>query len=109
MGRYFHELRCARGVQRPASKEVAEWDANLPWYFSDCDYYRRMRLAGWETQDSGLPVEDSPSQTINADPELAFLNSVTFPLYREYYRKKWGGDNGTETFDRPFNRIQVKL
>jgi hypothetical protein len=87
-----------------AMKQVGEWDTNLPQYFSDNDYYRRMRLAGWLTEDSGFPVEHTASQTINSDPERAFLNGVTFPLYREYYRKKWGGDGGQETFAMPFNR-----
>lgn len=87
-----------------AMREIGEWDTNLPQYFADNDYYRRLRLAGWESRDSGLPVEHLASQTINSDPERAFLNSVTFPMYQHYYVKKWGGGPGQETFEKPFNR-----
>lgn len=87
-----------------AMRDVGDWDVNLPWYYSDNDMYRRMRLAGWQTEDSGLPVEHTPSQTIKSDPELAFLNSVMFPLYGQYYRQRWGGDPGHESFTTPFNR-----
>jgi hypothetical protein len=86
-----------------ACKAVGPWDANLPQYFSDCDYYRRLRLAGYQTLDSGLPVKHEPSQTINSDKKLKFLNSITFPLYRQYYIAKWGGQPGHETFEKPFD------
>ena len=90
-----------------AMREVGEWDTNLPQYFADNDYYRRVRLAGWETEDTGLPVEHKASSTINADAERAFLNGVTFPLYEEYYKRKWGGKPGQECFITPFDRCQA--
>ena len=84
--------------------DVGLWDTNLAWYFSDNDYYRRVRLAGYECLETNLPVEHRPSQTIKSDPELRFLNGITFPLYESYYRSKWGGKPGQECFRRPFNR-----
>lgn len=87
-----------------AVAEVGEWDTNLPQYFSDNDYYRRMRLAGWECRDTGLPVKHEASSTIKADPKLAFINRVTFNLYREYYRAKWGGlDDEPGQWTKPWN------
>jgi glycosyltransferase involved in cell wall biosynthesis len=86
-----------------ACKAIGPWDTNLPQYFADNDYYRRMKLAGYAMLESGLEVNHTPSQTINSDPKLKFLNSVTFPLYRQYYTQKWGGEPGQETFVQPFN------
>jgi hypothetical protein len=88
-----------------AYKAVGPWDTNLPQYFSDCDYYRRLRLAGYETLESGLGdrVKHTPSQTINSDPKLKFLNGITFPLYRQYYIAKWGGEPGKERFSIAFD------
>ena len=64
-----------------------------------------MRLAGFEIIETGLEVthHNEASSTIKSDAKRAFLNSVTFPLYAEYYRQKWGGDPGSEQFIQPFN------
>jgi len=84
---------------------VGEWDVNLPQYATDNDYYRRVRLAGWECIDTNLTdVKHEGSATINSDPMRKFVNSVTFPLYLYYYSQKWGGDVGREKFLTPFNR-----
>jgi hypothetical protein len=87
-----------------AFEDVGLWDTNLPWYYSDNDYYRRLKLAGWTCIDSGIAVGHDASQTLNSDPQLRFLNGVTFPLYGEYYRRKWGGTPGEEQFTSPFER-----
>jgi hypothetical protein len=86
-----------------ACRAVGPWDVNLPWYFADNDYYRRLRLAGYATLESGLEVRHEPSQTLGADARLRFLNGVTFPLYRQYYVAKWGGEPGRETYAKPFD------
>jgi hypothetical protein len=87
-------------------EDIGGYDTVFPAYFSDNDYYRRMELAGWVRIDSGISVGHGPegqgSQTINSDPYLRHLNGVTFPLYREYYRAKWGGVVGEERFTVPF-------
>lgn len=85
---------------------IGGYDTTFAAYFSDNDYFRRMDLAGWERISSGIVVKHGPeghgSQTINSDAYLRHLNSVTFPLYREYYRAKWGGVVGEEQFTHPF-------
>lgn len=86
-----------------AFQAVGGWDTHLPWYFSDNDVYRRLRLAGYEMVESGLPVKHEPSQTIKNDPFLNHINGITFPIYARYYNEKWGGEPGHETFDTPFN------
>ena len=83
--------------------EVGPWDTTLPQYFADNDYYRRIALAGYEVIDTGLPVHHHASQTIKSEPHRLFLNSVTFPLYEQYYVAKWGGRPGSEQFTIPFN------
>lgn len=84
-------------------KDIGGLDTTLPMYYSDNDYYGRMTRAGWPIERLDLPVEHIGSQTIHSDPVWDLRNKVTFPLYREYYRQKWGGDPGQETFTVPFN------
>jgi hypothetical protein len=88
-------------------RDVGEWDVALPQYFADNDYYRRATLAGFEFIESGLPVDhtNDGSNTIRSDQRLDHLNSVTFPLYEQYYTAKWGGRPGQERFTRPFNGV----
>jgi hypothetical protein len=88
----------------PALDDIGGWDTVLPWYYSDTSTYYAMKMKGWECIDTGLPVKHTPSQTIKSDPELNFLNSVTFPLYGWYYQERWGGQPGHERFKTPFNR-----
>ncbi len=85
-----------------AFREVGGWDQFLEWYHSDNDMYRRLRLAGYETIDSNLPVNHTPSRTLNSDPEIALKVSLMYPCRVAYYRSKWGGDAGAEKFDTPF-------
>jgi predicted O-methyltransferase YrrM len=87
------------------ARVVGQWDTTLPLYFADDDYYRRVRLAGYEFINTGLQVihHNNGSSTLKSDPRLMFLNNVTFPLYERYYTAKWGGLPGSETYDWPFN------
>jgi hypothetical protein len=86
-----------------AFAEVGPWDQNLPQYFTDNCMYRRMRLAGYELAESHLPVKHVGSQTIHSDPLRELVNSITFPIYLNYYQAKWGGPPGHEIFTVPFN------
>jgi hypothetical protein len=88
-----------------AFREVGGWDTFLEWYCSDNDMYRRLRLAGYECIDSGLPVKHMPSQTLNADPEVARRVNLMYPCREAYYAAKWGGSPGNETFLMPFNQF----
>jgi len=84
---------------------VGQWDTTLPQYFADEDYYLRVRLAGYELINTGLPMihHTNGSSTLKSDPRRRCLNSVTFPLYERYYTDKWGGLPRSETYDWPFN------
>ena len=86
--------------------DVGPWDTALPHYFADNDYYRRVRLAGYEILDTGLGVihHNGASSTIKSDPCRLAQHHVTFPLYESYYTQKWGGRPGQEVYRRPFDR-----
>ena len=86
-------------------REVGPWDTFLQQYYCDTDKYYRLRVAGYEVIEiGGDDVQHTPSSTLNSDPELKFLNSVTFPLYGLYYQQCWGGEPGHERFKRKFIR-----
>ena len=92
-----------------AAFNTAAFDATGPWdtvfsgYYADNDQYRRLRLAGYPTLESNLPVVHHGSQTINSDPLRKHINNITFPIYGNYYADKWGGSPGNENFDKPWN------
>ncbi len=92
-------------IRLKAANRIGPWDTNLPQYFADNDYYRRLRLAGFEILETKLPVlhHNDASSTIKSDARRNFLNGVTFPLYAEYYRRKWGGEPGREKSAQPFD------
>ena len=86
-----------------AMNDVGGWDTNLSWYASDVDMYRRLRLAGYSMEESGIPVDHNPSQTLKSDPKIAREVDLSIPFRDFYYSKKWGGLPGHETFKTPFN------
>jgi hypothetical protein len=81
------------------------WDPYLPVYFTDVDFYRRLRLAGVELVETGLPVEhrEGGSTTMKADAALAQFVACGYPAWEEYYRRKWGGGRGEERYATPFD------
>jgi len=87
-----------------AMRDIGGWDLNLPWYLGDCDCYRRLRIAGYPTLESGLLVKHTPSQTLNSDPYIARRVAFDTPKWRSYYELKWGGPNEHEKFATPFNK-----
>ena len=90
-------------INTAAAKEVGPWDTTLEWYHCDNDYYRRMKLAGYECIDSNLPVNHTPSRTINSDREIAYRQAMMQPFRESFYRAKWGGLPPNEVYQRPFN------
>ena len=102
-GAIFTAYDALAAYSTEAMQAIGGWDENLPWYLSDCDVYRRLRIAGYPTLESGLPVEHTPSQTLNSDPEIARKVAEDTPKWRAYYHAKWGGDNEHERFSVPFN------
>jgi hypothetical protein len=83
-------------------QDIGGYDTNFAAYVSDQDWFRRMDLAGWTRHQAPIEIGHVGSQTIRSDPYLAYVNNITHPLYREYYRQKWGGCVGEEQFIYPF-------
>jgi hypothetical protein len=81
-------------------------DTELHTYFFDNDLYRRMNKAGFKEvhTDIGKLIQHRASSTINSDPHLMFIHKTKWGMYQEYYRRKWGGTPGQETFNTPFGR-----
>jgi hypothetical protein len=85
-----------------ALRSTGPWDETFRWYVSDLDYYRRLRLSGWETLDfGGTKVTHDTSQTLDADATLA--GEVAFQWHHAHYCHKWGGPQGQERFVVPYN------
>ncbi len=88
-----------------AIRSVGNWDVSLPHYCGDCDYYRRLRLAGFHTVPTDMPVlhQNNGSNTVKKSSAMVFKNGINFPLHLNYYQQKWGGRPNDEKFDHPFN------
>ncbi|WP_028544691.1 glycosyltransferase family 2 protein [Paenibacillus taiwanensis] len=92
-----------------AIQSVGPWDQNLPMYYSDIDWFRRMRLCHYELIETLLPVKhhNDGASTVKSDVYLLHVHEVTFPLYQDYYIRKWGGGMGQETFSLAFDRFPL--
>ena len=94
---------------------VGTFDENIyPAYLEDCDYNYRLRLMNGLRIDSEISVihGEEPhwsSTTINSNSEYRERNNFTHNQNFIYYRSKWGGDNGKETFLYPFNNSENKI
>ena len=102
-----------------ALEAVGFFDENIyPAYLEDCDYHHRIRLAGIQCEnipDLGLIHGEmvngkmEGSRAINANPIYSRENGRTHQGNFDYYRAKWGGINGEETYMFPFNDIAYSL
>ncbi|WP_152397003.1 glycosyltransferase family 2 protein [Paenibacillus guangzhouensis] len=92
-------------INMAAVETVGLWDTTFPLYYSDCDYFYRMRLANYELIWTHLPVihHNGGSSTIKSDSYLTAWNKATWPIYSQLFRLKWGGEPWKETFITPFN------
>jgi hypothetical protein len=80
------------------------WDQYLPVYYTDVDFYYRLKLAGVQIIQSHLRVEhaNGGSQTMKSDIATDRFVRINYPAWRQYYVCKWGGDRDQETFTEPF-------
>ena len=89
---------------------VGDFDENIfPAYLEDSDHHYRLKLSGAKScgfPDVKMIHGEAPhwgSSTINSNEKYSRANGITHGRNFEYYRKKWGGDGGSEVFLTPFN------
>jgi GT2 family glycosyltransferase len=100
-------------ITAAAVDEVGLFDENFyPAYLEDCDWGYRADLLGVRRRNvegvnsfHGAKFTDGVhgSATIYSDPELRKKNGRTHASNFDYYRRKWGGNNGQEIYKTPFN------
>ncbi len=88
-----------------AIEKLGCFDQNFfPAYCEDQDFARRAALAGLEEENCpNTMLSHLGSNCILSDPELRRQNAITHGRNLAYYRQKWGGDGGQETFSHPFD------
>lgn len=93
----------AFGLTPTVVDRLGWFDENfVPIYYEDTDYRYRAHL-------EGVAVVDLPSTTRHAGSVSyrgnahAADNARTYPANADYYRRKWGGDRGSERFTTPFD------
>ncbi|HTY83106.1 MAG TPA: hypothetical protein VMB19_02760 [Silvibacterium sp.] len=92
-----------------ALEKLGCFDENIfPAYCEDQDYACRARLAGLHEENCpDTMLTHIGSNSILSDPALRRQNAITQRLNFDYYRRKWGGDGGSETYARPFNDARL--
>jgi len=103
----YYDTLCAFNVD--CVKAVGEWDTDIPWYFCDCDYYRRIELAGFKKIDTDLTTNhySGGSSTLKNDPILRYKQKYIHRLSEQLYIEKWGGQPSKERYLSPYNRPDI--
>jgi GT2 family glycosyltransferase len=87
-----------------ALRDVGPWDETFRWYFADNDYYRRMRLLGWQSAEfGGDGVRHAVSQTQASDARIHAEVAAGWDWHTRHYAHKWGGHPPHERFTRPYD------
>jgi GT2 family glycosyltransferase len=94
-----------------AIEKLGCFDENIfPAYCEDQDYSRRAGLAGLHEENcQDTLVSHAGSNSVLSDPALGRQNALTHRRNMEYYRLKWGGNGGQETYPYPFNNPRIGL
>jgi len=102
----FYDCLCAYNVK--AVKDIGPWDVNFTQYFADNDYFRRMRLKGYETLESGNQGMSHIASTTMKNNFNRFLGgNALYGGYRHLYFMKWGGYEGQETYTKPYDKLDL--
>lgn len=90
------------GLNFECVERVGLWDENFaPMYCEDSDYSWRVECAGGTFLRLHGTTGHVGSATIKEE-RYAQRNAETYPSNRAYFREKWGGDIGSESFKTPF-------
>lgn len=105
-----HEVVSFRGfhafaVRASAIQKVGWFDENfVPAYHEDNDWHYRARLLGVHLEQIDGDLVHAGSAVIGNSEHYRRENNRTFPMTQMYYREKWGGFVGHETYTTPFDR-----
>jgi hypothetical protein len=90
-------------VNVEAWRTVGQWDTFIPYYATDCDFYERMKLAGYKAEEVQVGHVFDVADAIK-DPEERF-----FPSPNQRGRNKWGiGPSGEEPLGGRLNSWRYK-
>lgn len=94
-----------------ALEKLGCFDENIfPAYSEDQDYAYRAQLAGLHEENcADTNLTHAGSASIRSNPLLLAQNALTQGRNIAYYRRKWGGMAGAETFRVPFNNPQLSI
>ena len=92
-------------------EKIGYLDVNFfPAYYSDNDYWRRLMLREMKVCSvTTATYFHFWSRTIHQAGESAHTGGVHFRLNEEFYRAKWGGALGRESFQIPWNGAEHEL
>jgi hypothetical protein len=96
------------GLCRPTLEIVGSFDEHFyPAYFEDTDYLYRMGLAGLPSPRENGRSWPFIDVAVNSVGDAVSLRngrvSVDFQWLQDYYVRKWGGIQGEELYDSPFD------
>jgi hypothetical protein len=77
-------------VNVEAWRETGQWDPYIPYYNSDCDFYHRMKLAGYRVEEKSVGHIFDVADVVE-DPERRF-----FPAIEQSLRDKWSVGPGAK-------------
>jgi GT2 family glycosyltransferase len=94
-----------------ALEKVGCFDENIfPAYCEDQDYAYRAQLAGLHEENcADTDLTHMGSASIRSSPLLMAQNALTQARNMNYYRQKWGGIAGEESFRVPFNNPRLSI
>jgi len=103
-GGVFAHYDALAAFRTDAWVDTGAWDEAFSWYWSDVDYYTRMKLRGWAlTEWDGTDVLHHASATLKTDPAVAQRVHKDVSKAQNHYRHKWGGLQGSEKYTMPYN------
>ncbi len=92
------------GFDTEKMRQVGCWDESFEWYHADVDFYRRLKLRGFQIAEAGgNRVAHTPSQTIASDPKMKERVDLISKHMEAHYIHKWGGLNKSEKYAVPYN------
>lgn len=79
-------------------------------YFEDNDYFRRLKLAGFDLLPAqAVLIEHAQSSTLQAmSLQEQLLHHERFRLAEANYKEKWGGLPHHELYERPYNQPEAQ-